>query len=329
MKTVIGIDISKSFVDVAILQPDGSYTLYHFDSNNKETALEILQKADTSLDELKVVMESTGTYGLHLAYTFYELGCQIHIVNALSVRRFAQMKMIRAKTDRLDARIIAEYGQNQQLKHWKPRSKQQEELRQVVKAIEDLQKITTTIRNRIEAMQQNPIQNQCVREKLEELMDIYKKQIKSLQAEANKLAKGVHQETYDLLQSIPGVGPILTSALIAQFGSFEDYDNVKSVVASVGLNPAPYMSGTSIRGRSSISKSGHGYIRRILYMAALSAKKNNPQCASLYQRMLESHPSKKRALIGVAHKLLRQAYGVVKNKVPYEPKYLENLALQT
>lgn len=329
MKTVIGIDISKNFVDVAFLEPDGKCVVRHFNSNNTDTAFEILQKVDKSITELKVVMESTGTYGLQLAHAFYDLGCEIYVVNALPIRRFAQMKMSRAKTDTLDARIIAEYGQTQELRPWIPRSKEREELRQIVKALEDLQKITTTVRNRLEALSQNPIQSSSVREKLEELMHVYKTQIKELQSEADQLAEKANKETYDLLRSIPGVGPILTNTLIAQFGSFEEHEGVKSVVASVGLNPAPYMSGTSVRGRSPISKRGHGYIRRVLYMAALSAKKNNPQCAALYERMLERHPSKKRALIGVAHKLLRQAYGVVKNKTPYEPNFLENLPLET
>lgn len=329
MKTVIGIDISKNFVDAAFLFPDGQCAVHHFDSNNAKTASEILNTIGMLPKELNIVIECTGTYHLNLALAFYKAGCEVYTINPLSAKRYGQMKQLRAKTDRLDAKTIAEFGQTQNLRAWKPLPPQQEQLKQIVKALEDIKKLKTTISNRLEALSKNPEQNACVRDSLEETLMLFQKQIQSLQKEAVRLAQSVNQRTYSLLQSIPGVGPILASALIAQFGNFEDFSNANAVVASVGLNPAPYSSGSSVRGRSSISKRGHGYLRRILYMAALSAAKSNPMCQALYIRLLERHPSKKKALIAVAHKLLRQAYGIVKSDRPFETQYLEKLASKT
>ena len=89
----------------------------------------------------------------------------------------------------------------------------------------------------------------------------------------------------------------------------------------------PYESGTSVKGRGKISKRGSSYARKILFMCSFSACKHNKQCADLYSRMVAAGKAKKVALIAVANKLIRQAFGILKSGKPYNANYLENLTL--
>ena len=150
-----------------------------------------------------------------------------------------------------------------------------------------------------------------------------KTQIKAVHKEMLKIAEEHEPKILSLLQSIPGIGPLTASAFIGQFGHFESFSNASAVVAYVGLNPSPYQSGTSRYSQKGISKQGHAYLRRLLYMGAWSARECNAPCKQLYIRLVSKHGSKKKALVAVAHKLIRQAFGVVKNGVAFEPDFAE------
>lgn len=313
MKCVVGIDVSKSFVDIAYQKSGKEFHVKHISSNEAKSAEVILKELKMAPSKVKAVMESTGSYHVALASRLYELGCQVCVENPLSIKRFSQMKLSRAKTDRYDACLIAEYGSSQSIHSWQPPPRGQEELRQSIKALEDLQQMKNQIGNRIEALKRYPQQNILVMEIWDEQLTQIKKQIRKLQQETKRLAKLTNQEAYGLLQTIPGIGPIVAGCLLGQFGGFRDFESAAQLVASVGLNPAPYQSGTSVRGKGGISKRGHSYIRKVLYMAAMTAKACNPFCKAMFERLVEKGVCKRKALVAVAHKLLRQAYGVVKS----------------
>lgn len=318
MKTVIGIDVSKQSVDVAFSHGK-RYKWAHYPHNDKTTASTIL--ADLPTRDVHVVLEATGSYSHQLATSFYQEGIAISMVNPLSIKFFGKMRFQRAKTDRADARLICQYGQAEHPALWKPRPPEQEQLRQIVKVLEDFQMMRTEITNRQEAAKPLPVKSLACQEALQSLLDSLDDQIASLQVDMQRLAKQVAGETYRLLNTIKGIGEITASALIALCGSFEEFQTAAQLVAFAGLNPSPYQSGTSVRGRGGISKRGHGTLRRLLYMGALTAMRFNPSCQALYERLVAKGKSKKVARIAVAHKLLRIAFGVVKSGKPFDPHY--------
>lgn len=326
MKYVVGIDVSKSFVDIAYQISGKEFTCKHIDSNGAKTAAIILRELNCNPSAIQVVMESTGSYHVALATRLYELGCQVCVENPLSIKRFSQMKLSRAKTDSYDARLIAEYGMTQELRSWQPPSKTQEELRQGLKALEDLHQLRNEIGNRLEALERYPQQNQVVVAIWKEQLAQLKEQVCKLKIETEKLSKLTNCEAYSQLQTIPGIGPMVASALLGQFGGFQEFERAAQLVASVGLNPAPYQSGTSVRGKGGISKRGHSYIRKLLYMAAMTAKASNPFCKAMFDRLVEKGVCKRKALVAVAHKLLRQAFGVVKSKKDFDPHFSKTFA---
>lgn len=318
MKTIVGIDVSKRTVDVAI--PNGKrFKLTHYPHNDATTAEAIL--ADLPTRDIHVVLEATGSYSLQLASSFYQEGIAISLVNPLRIKLFGKMRLQRAKTDRYDARLICQYGQAEQPLLWSPRPPEQEQLRQVVKAIEDLQVLRTEVTNRQEAAEPLPVKSAVCQQAHQSLLDTLDQQLASLEAEMLRLAKLAAGESFRLLNTIKGIGKTTASALIALCGSFEGFETAAQVVAFAGLNPSPYQSGTSVRGRGGISKRGHGTLRRLLYMGAMSAMRFNPMCKALYERLIAQGKPKKVAQIAVAHKLLRIAFGVVKGGKSFDPNY--------
>ncbi|HEY9841274.1 MAG TPA: IS110 family transposase, partial [Candidatus Obscuribacterales bacterium] len=199
-----------------------------------------------------------------------------------------------------------------------------EHLRQVVKALEDLQVLRTEITNRQEATAPLPVKSAVCQQAHQSLLETLDQQLATLEAEMVRLAQLAAGEAFKLLKSIKGIGKVTASALIALCGSFEDFETASQVVAFAGLNPSPYQSGTSVRGRGGISKRGHATLRRVLYMGALTAMRFNPPCKALYQRLVAKGKSKKLARVAVAHKLLRIAFGVVKGGCPFDPDYAKN-----
>lgn len=321
MKTFVGIDVSKRSVDVAF--PNGNrFKWTHYSHNDATTADSIL--ADLPTRDVHIVLEATGTYSLQLATSFYHAGIAVSVVNPIQTRNFNKMRMQRTKNDRHDARMLALYGQAEQPVLWKPRHPEQEQLRQVVKAIEDLQIVRTEITNRQEAFAPMPVKNPVCQEAHASLVAALEQQLATLKAEMLRLAQSVAGETYRLLNTIKGIGEVTACALIALYGSFEDFDTAGQVVAFAGLNPAPYQSGTSVKGRGGISKRGHSTIRSLLFMGALSALRFNPACKALYDRLKAKGKPGRVAQVAVAHKLLRIAFGVVKGGKPFDPNYAQN-----
>jgi len=324
-EVIVGIDISKRFIDVAFRCPDGKTLTSRFDGSVQKQFEGIVDYLNQNgLFSTKFVMEATGVYHLPLTYILVKNGYSVFVDNALKFKRFAQMRLIRAKTDRSDACLIAEYGATQEIRPFTIPETNQIQIKQYVQAVQDLQQLKTDMLSRVEALEIHPNKNTVLLEMWEEQITGIRAQIKQLNHKISKLAESWQPEAYSNLLSIPGIGPLTAGAFIGQFGSFESFENANQVAAFVGLNPSIYQSGSSVQSKRGISKQGHSYLRRLVYMGAWMAKECNPPCKALFQRLLLKHGSKKKALVAVAHKLVRQAFGVVKNRAPFEASFAEN-----
>lgn len=318
MKTYVGIDVSKGSLDVAWLQGD-TFRHLHLDYNNARAAKAILKALKHR--NLHVVMEVTGTYSLPLATAFFAEDIPVSIVNPLCIKYFAKMKLRRAKTDRVDARTIAQYAASEQPPLWQPRPVDQERLRQVVSTLEDLLSVKGSLTNRQEAAAQLPDRSPACDQALAHLVAEIDQQIATLEDEMQRLARAAHKEAFERLLTIKGIGIKTAAAFVALCGGFESFETAAQVAAFVGINPGPYSSGTSVKGRGGISKRGHGIIRKLLYMGATSAAQYNPACQALSERLRAQGKEKNVVRVAVAHKLLRQAFGVVKGGKNYDPNY--------
>jgi transposase len=311
-----GVDISKSFFDVAFLR-EGRYMYYKF--SNDEMGFKALLKVLPISSH--VVMEASGPYYLPLACYLSGHDIALSVVNPLVIRRFCQMRMSRAKTDKKDAMMIAEYGKTERPVLWEVPDQHVITLQQMEALLNNLNKERTALNNQLESfthsgMLDKRLKNMLVKE-LEHKDGLIKKMNKAME----EIAKQHYAEMLSNLESIPGMGRKTAMALIVLSSGFDRFDDYRKLSSYIGICPRLFESGTSVKGRTRICKMGMSRIRAMLYICSWSAKRCNKACKDLYERLIAKGKAKKLALIAVANKLLKQAFAIATQKIKYNENY--------
>lgn len=306
----VGVDISKQTFD-AFNDELGSRQF-----NNDSAGFKLFKKwMGTSA---QVVMEASGPYYLRLAHDLYSADIPVSVINPLVIRRFCQMNLQRAKTDKKDAASIAQFAQLTNPSSWSPAPEYLQQLLQMQSVMEQLSKQQTSTLNAMEALKQHPLIDKKAQNALSKVAQIQKEQIAKLEKEIMELTRQHYQTEYVSLTSIPGIGKKTAMLLILATDGFTRFENIKQLVAYTGIAPRIFQSGKTINKKPKISKLGMADLRRSLYMCTLRAIEQNEACKNLYERLRQKGKAAKVALMAVCHKLLRQAFAVVKNKMQYK-----------
>lgn len=316
-KKIYGIDISKSVFDI-YNQEEG-----HFQLRNDESGFKKLLKAlpKTAL----VVMEATGYYHYRLAQFLYKNNVMVSVVNPLSVKRFIQMKLAKVKTDKSDAKSICEYGTLNELPLYNALTDVQAECLQLFRLLDSYIKKSTATKNKLHGEDVLGVPSKTVYSSLKRDLGHLKKEISILESRLLELVKQDQQEQLTLLQTIPGIGLKTALFLIVVTDGFKRFESAKQLCSYVGITPTIRESGSSVRGRSRISKVGNRKLRNLVFLAAFSAYKYNKACKALFDRIVAKGKSKKLALIAVANKLLKQAFAIAKSGLPYDENFVSKL----
>lgn len=317
MYKVIGIDISKASFDVAFKKRDDDFINFKFDNHLKgfrKFALFINPNDHC-------IMEASGPYYLFLAQFLYDQGIKVSVVNPLQIKHFIRMRMVKAKTDKKDAQMIALYGQSEHPGLWMPDQKCAFQIQQINTALEGLHKQATMLTNQLEAFSSMPDTDPELFKTLNSLKKSIQSKIIKLEYRMEQIAEEHYCKTIDALQSIPGIGRKTAIMLVAITDNFRKFETSKRLSAFVGLSPRIYQSGTSVNGKGHITKMGNRQIRKLLYICSWSAKRYNAQCKEMYQRLKEKGKPEKVIKIAIANKLLRQAFAIATNSSVYEKKY--------
>jgi transposase len=323
----VGVDVSKHSFTTTLIFDEIRKT---FNVPSKPEQFEnrlrpLLEELGVDKSNVLIIMESTSNYHLPLAEYLAERQYNVGLANPFSMKRFMDAKMSRAKTDKVDSFFIAEYG----MKFFKgplfkPKTEAQKEIEARVKTLERFNKQLTMLKNQREALSLIPMKGlKKILAHYDRIIESIEKEIEVLEKEIRELCKKHFPEEYRLLKSIPGIGDRAIAIVVSILRKFEGFKRAKDVGSFVGLCPSPVESGSSVRGKGSIKKRGNPYVRQVFYMCALSAVRSNPYCKDLYERLLERGKSKTEALVAVAHKLLRQCYGVLKSRTPFRVKEKE------
>jgi len=321
MKT-IGIDVSMDEIDLAICEK-GKSSYYGKMKNNRQGFDKIVKLVEKNKIDL-VVMEATGVYHFQIADYLYDKKVKVSVVNPLIVKRFCQMKLSRAKTDKKDSTLIALYGYQEKPRHYQPRSKEEEELKSLYGLRKDLLQTLNQTKNRIHALEKKTHEQVFCIASLEKVEEILKQELREIENKIKEILENDFKEENDLLQEVPGVGLIGKAGIIGILGSFKYFENHKQVSAYIGINPSYRQSGKSLNCTERISKKGNGDLRTIFYMMALSAKKSNKACKIFYERLVEKGKSKKQAIIAVANKLIKMLMSILKNKKRYDENFVSS-----
>lgn len=311
MKTYIGVDVSKPQLDV-----DWKGSALQIENN--KSGVSDLAKQLKELHENEelacVVLEASGGYEKYLVNVCHENNIPVHVAHANKVRSFAKSKGILAKTDKLDAAVLSEYGSLMKIIPDKLLlTKNTEKIRLLLGRREQLMNDKQREKNRIDK-----IHDKCIKNSVED-------HIKWLSDEIKKTDKGLEKfsqtddvkEKHDLLLSIPAVGPLVANYLIANLPEL-GLLNHKAIAALVGVAPYNRDSG-SFSGKRFI-QGGRSALRRILYMSALSSIRFNPDMMVFYKRLRDAGKPAKLALIAVIRKLLSVINSVVKRQTPWTEK---------
>jgi transposase len=264
-------------------------------------------------------MEATGSYGEALAAYLYSAGHRVSIVNPAVIKAFAATEMSRTKTDKTDAGLIARYCLKHQPPAWSPPPPEISELQALVRRLEALLEMRQQESNRLEA----GIAAQVVRESVADHIDYLDQQIKQthslIKDHIDRHPKLKQQR--DLLSSIPGIGELTASKLLAEIIDINHYSSARQVAAFAGLVPRHNRSGTSVRGRPRLCKIGTARLRKALYLPAIVATQHNPVIKRMSQRLRERGKCPMLIIGAAMRKLIHIAYGVLKSGKPFDPDY--------
>lgn len=310
----VGIDISKLTFDVAI--ENETRQLKHYKMSNDLKGFKQFSRL-LEEDQHCCVMEASGPYYLKLATYLFDKKIAVSVINPLVIRRFSQMRMMRTKTDKKDAFMIAEYGKTERPKLWKPEADYVLELKQIQSYIAQLLKNKTSLNNQLEAFEKNPVQSKSMNKSILKVLITLDKEVELMSERMEELVKEHHNKLYVQVQSVPGIGKKTAMELIVLSGGFTKFENAKQLSSYVGISPRIFESGTSVKGKAKICKMGMGRVRAMLYLCSWTAKKCNKACRELYDRLVKKGKAKKVALIAVANKLLKQAFAIATKNEMY------------
>lgn len=322
LKAVLGIDISKSYFDVTLLKvvlkgKDTKTVQKRFDNTAIGfNELKVWLK-ERGIKQVHACMESTGRYGDELALWLHLQKHQVSVVNPAVIHAYAKVQLRRNKTDTLDADLIARYCFSERPQLWTPPAQDILDLQALLKCLADLQTTRQQEANRLESIIPCPQAAAFVQQHI----DFLDAQINTLNAtlKAHIKTTPVFASQIKLLISIPGIGFLTAMRLIA-FDLLRFHD-ANAAVAMAGLNPCENRSGSSVHRKSRLSKRGHADIRKALYMPAITAIIHNPFIRDLAAR-LTKNSMPPLSIIGAAmHKLIRQAFGVLKSNRPFDSSY--------
>ena len=318
-KKYFGIDVSKDVLDVC----DNNGLSYQF-----KNSLSGFKKLHKLLDETSIsVMEATGYYHLQLAYYLLENNRNVSIVNPLKIKRYIQMQLSKIKTDKSDAKMIQSYGVDGNPALWYGQSKTQQESLQLSRLLSIYVKQATQLKNKLHGEEVLGFPSKDAVRSLNRQLKSLKKEIDLLEEKLLKNVKSAYQESLTLLKTIPGIGNKTALMLLVFTDGFNRFNSSKQLCSYAGITPLIRQSGSSVKGRPRISKMGNPKLRKLLFMCSFNACKYNKACKALFDRIVAKGKSKKLALIAVCNKLLKQAFAVVKNRLPYDANYRSTITL--
>ena len=313
---VLGIDVAKQKVEVALLV---NGKIKHKSIKNAADGFEALTLwlGKQGVEKVHACLEATGSYGEDLAVYLYEAGHRVSVVNPARIKGFAQSELIRTKTDRIDAGIIARFCLAMQPEPWIPPPAEIRVLRALVRRTESITDMLIQEKNRVGTAHDSVI-------------PLIKEHIAYLEGEIEKVRDQIAElidrnpdlrQKKDLLDSIPGIGKATVPAILAELADLERFSHVRELVAFIGLAPRETLSGTSIKGKPRLCKTGNARLRRALYMPALVSIRYNPLMIAFYQRLKERGKNGKVIVCAIMRKLVHIIFGVLKSGKKYDPNY--------
>jgi transposase len=309
----IGIDISKDTFHVA-WNDVAEVSIFANDSEGIDSFENTLHHRGFQKEFIKVGLESTGIYHLLLCVLLTDHGWNVTVINPYITSKAINASLRHVKNDKKDAKVIRKVliqGHGYQF------TDTPEILR--LKAL--LREYTALTKIKAKCKNMTRIQNIYQQTTDQELDSVFPKLCSSLEEalkQMQKRLKTTQSDQQKLLQSIPGIGPICSAALVAHIGSIHRFDHPKKLVAYLGLDCRVHESGTSIKGKGFLTKRGNPTVRSLLFNAAYVARQHNPDLKAFFEKKIAEGKHYYVANCAVERKLIHLIYAVWKRGTPFE-----------
>ena len=274
---------------------------------------------------LVICMEATGVYHENCALYLFEKGYDVSIILPNKAKHYLISIGLKSKNDSIDAKGLSKMGAEQCLDLWQPAGKYFYELRQYTRQHQNLQEQKTVIKNQLHALEFGMYEIKAVVQQLKKVVQLFDKQIKELEKIIKKHLESdqiVAQKVENICQ-IKGIGILTVATILAETNGFELFKNYKQLISYSGFDVVERESGSSVTGKTRISKKGNSHIRRALFMPAFTAVKyKEPSFFGLYERTYAKHAIKMKSYVAVQKKLLTTIYHLWKKNQEYNPNYI-------
>lgn len=269
---------------------------------------------------LRVILEATGIYYLDAALIAAELGAEVMVVNPKVAHNFAKALKQRSKTDALDAGMLLEFLRRMPFVAWTRPRKALLELRYYGRYLTQLTEELTAAKNRLHALSQGEVVPEALCEDQTKAITDTEERIERIRKFALALIKSDDElkAAYRALLSIVGIAQVSAVALLAELMVLPRNLSSRACVSHAGLDVRLHLSGTSVAKPARISKHGNKYLRRALFMPALSAIQHDPHARAFRQRLLDRGKKKMQANVAVMRKMLTAVWAIVRTHAEYD-----------
>lgn len=306
----LGIDVAKAKLDCALRLPEGK--LYHKVVENTPAgflALRVwLEKRGVS--SLHVCMEATGTYWEAVAEFLAGFDAvTVSVVNPAQIKAFGASRMVRTKTDKVDSKLIAEFCAERRPTPWQAPSPAEQALRALVLRLDALHAMRTQESNRLD------VARPAVKESIAKHLQWLEMEIEGVIQSIRDHIDGdpTLRDKQRLLDSVPGLGERTIAVLLAFYATPGRFDNARQAVAFAGLDPRQHESGSSVKGKPRMSKIGHAFLRKALYMPAMVTLYRTDWGKQFRSRLAAAGKPPMLIIGAMMRKLIHVAFGVLKS----------------
>lgn len=330
IKQVLGTDVDKTnlVAQLGRLNHHGQAELYAsktFSNSPKGFKALVLWVSQRTNPDVPVyyVMEATGVY--HEAFALYldDLGLKVSVVLPSKIAYYARSLDPKTINDELSAQAIVRYGLQTKLKFWQRPSLAFQQLRSLTRERDQIMSERTDAKNKLHAYTHKGVPQKGAVSRLKARIALLEEQEKAVMDQIKALCEQNKElaEPLAFICSIPGIGFLTAAIILAETQGFELFTSRRQLSSYAGLDVIQKISGTSVRTRARISKRGNKYLRKALYMPAMSSARFAPEQTAIYTRLVGKHGNKSKAGVAVQRRVLELAFTLVKNQSFYDPAY--------
>ena len=332
LKQTVGIDVAQKelVVQIGRLYEDLSTELYaHKCFVNTPKGFISMDQWVLKLTEptvrIRYVMEATGVYHESLACYLADHGYSVSIILPNKISNYFRTLSVKTITDKSASEAIALFGLERNLEDWKRPKPVFKYLRQLTRERDQLVQERTMIKNQLHAEKTESDPNSSTLKRIKQRIDLLNKQEKVIKEEIATLSKKEKELKAELvlLCTIPGIGTLTAATILAETNGFELVRNKRQLASYAGFDVQEKQSGTSVKGKTRISKKGNKNLRKAMHLPSLTAIRHDRRFKAIFARLISKHGIKMKAAVAVQRKLLELSYTIFKTQRPYNKNHLQ------